>query len=347
LRKNDEGRLIVSHVEPMKQVETEQQLEEIIVENPHFLMPGLKLVGRQTPTPGGPLDLLGVDEDGNLVVFELKRGKLSREAVAQVLDYASFLYDLDVERLCKHISERSGTGGIDKIEDFENWYQENFPTNPEGYTGNPRLVLVGLQVDETTHRMVNFLAEGGLDISLITFHAFKNDGGQFLARQVEVHSENPPGPGYSKTENLKALMSLAEKTGVSELLQNMASFLRDELPSAYEHTGKTGYSYTLPELTEKGNPTLRVYTSMYIWENKPRQIELVFQNRAVATAREAFDKLLSQNGDRFREEHENLRTWVKPGEDWEGLSMSLKSVFPEILSGWRAKTEEEQNSPPS
>ena len=56
-----------------------------------MLMPGLKLVGRQTPTEGGPLDLLGVDEDGRLVVFELKREMLSREAVAQVIDYASYL----------------------------------------------------------------------------------------------------------------------------------------------------------------------------------------------------------------------------------------------------------------
>ena len=50
-----------------------------------MLMPGLTLVGRQTPTGSGWLDLLGVDEDGKLVVFELKRGKLTREAVAQAI----------------------------------------------------------------------------------------------------------------------------------------------------------------------------------------------------------------------------------------------------------------------
>ena len=52
-------------------------------------MEPLTLVGRQTPTEGGPLDLLGVDGDGKLVVFELKRGTLLRDAVAQILDYAS------------------------------------------------------------------------------------------------------------------------------------------------------------------------------------------------------------------------------------------------------------------
>ena len=61
--------------------ESESLLEDILVKNPDMLIPGLKLVGRQTPTEGGPLDLLGVDEDGKLVIFELKRGTLSRDAV--------------------------------------------------------------------------------------------------------------------------------------------------------------------------------------------------------------------------------------------------------------------------
>ena len=84
-----------SNVEPLArkgQTDTESLLEETLVRNPDLLIPGLRLVGRQTPTAGGPLDLLGVDEDGRLVVFELKRGTLSRDAVAQIIDYAS---DLD------------------------------------------------------------------------------------------------------------------------------------------------------------------------------------------------------------------------------------------------------------
>ena len=74
----DDASTVVS-LDSKSQVDTEALLEETLVRNPGLLMPGLTLVGRQTPTPGGPLDLLGVDEDGRLVVFELKRGTLSRE----------------------------------------------------------------------------------------------------------------------------------------------------------------------------------------------------------------------------------------------------------------------------
>ena len=40
-----------------------------------------------------------------LVVFELKRGALTREAVAQVIDYASYLDGMDLDDLANHISQ--------------------------------------------------------------------------------------------------------------------------------------------------------------------------------------------------------------------------------------------------
>ena len=93
-----------------------------------MLMANLKLVGRQVETQDGPLDLLGVDEEGRLVVFELKRGTLRREAVAQVIDYAAQLHGMAGDELAEHIAERSGEGGIPKIGSFQEWYEENFPS---------------------------------------------------------------------------------------------------------------------------------------------------------------------------------------------------------------------------
>lgn len=93
----------VVEVERAEKTETEKTLEDILVENPGLLMEGLALVGRQTPTQGGPLDLLGVDEDGKLVVFELKRGTLSRDAVAQVIDYTSDLTAMGLDGLTREL----------------------------------------------------------------------------------------------------------------------------------------------------------------------------------------------------------------------------------------------------
>ena len=116
ITKSEKGESAVLPVEPVKRTETEEQLEEVITRSPELLMDELKLVGRQTETAGGPLDLLGVDADGRLVIFELKRGELTRDAVAQIVDYASDLAEQEPEDLSRHISERSGNLGIEKID---------------------------------------------------------------------------------------------------------------------------------------------------------------------------------------------------------------------------------------
>ena len=176
------------------QMETEGLLEDILTAHPDMLEDGLQLVGRQTSTAGGPLDLLGVDSDGRLVVFELKRGRLNRDAVAQVIDYASSLNAMDRDSLNDHIKAQSGNLGIQKIEDFDEWHSNNYP-DAESLTP-PRMVLVGLGVDDTTERMVSYLANSEMDISLLTFQGFLDSGSKtLLARQVKVDKViRPPGP---------------------------------------------------------------------------------------------------------------------------------------------------------
>ena len=65
----------VEPLPPLQQMPTEMALEEWLVGNPERLGSGIKLVGRQTRTKSGLLDLLAVDQDGRLVVYELKRGR--------------------------------------------------------------------------------------------------------------------------------------------------------------------------------------------------------------------------------------------------------------------------------
>ena len=219
------------------QMETEGLLEDILTAHPDMLEEGLQLVGRQTSTAGGPLDLLGVDSDGRLVVFELKRGTLNREAVAQVLDYASALNAMDEGKLYGHISERSGNLGIQKIDNFGDWYNE-FRASSELLEEEleplvpPRMVLVGLGVDDTTERMVNYMASGGMNISLLTFHGFvSSDGKSLLARNSEVSNARvtgrPQGVSYYRTSKMHFENGL-------QFLQSDIQNLIDEIESMFK-----------------------------------------------------------------------------------------------------------------
>ena len=197
----------------IKSTRTEEELEEILVRSPDMLERGLQLVGRQTPmTGGGNLDLLAVDGDGRLVVFELKRGTLSRDAVAQVVDYASDLNEMELGDLAKLVGGNSVSGDIPKIDDFMDWYDRQYEGKSIESLKPPRMVLVGLGVDNAAERMVNFLVDCGVEISLVTFQGFAHDAKTLLDRHVEVDRKPPPGPSalFEKRAQAPKIQKLLE-----------------------------------------------------------------------------------------------------------------------------------------
>ncbi len=65
----------------------EKDVEDYLAINPHLIGPGLKLVARQLPVESGRIDLLFETSQGDLVVVEVKLGRVGREAMRQVQDY--------------------------------------------------------------------------------------------------------------------------------------------------------------------------------------------------------------------------------------------------------------------
>lgn len=226
----------VTPVETTGSTETENLLEEALVNNPEMLMPDLELVGRQMPNAGGYLDLLGVDREGRLVVFELKRGALTRDAVTQVIDYGSSLQAMSDSDLAEHIEDQSGNLGIAEIEDLEEWYDRRF-RQPIKSLRPVRMALVGLGADENATRMVNYLREQGVRIALMTFYGYQHHGQTLLARHMErrvardIDAPAPP-PTDTDEERMEALRQHALTLGIEPLWQEA----REELSPPTYHT---------------------------------------------------------------------------------------------------------------
>ena len=240
-----EGAGKVTPVEQASHTETENLFEDMLVKNPGMLMPGLELVGRQTPTDGGPLDLLGVDTDGQLVVFELKRGELARDAVTQIIDYTSGLEAMGDDELTAHIAQRSGQHGIDEIEDFGDWYVQRFREQPLSSLKPIKMMLVGLGADARATRMVDFLADRGVHISLLTFHGYKHDGKTLLARQVRAEPEGTEAArGYrSREERCRAVNEFAKDQGVDEIFSEAVKEFLKVTPPCTQYIRKDGYTF--------------------------------------------------------------------------------------------------------
>lgn len=277
----------VAPVQPASAIVSEELLEKTLVSHPHLLMPGLRLVGRQTPTEGGPLDLLGVDEDGRLVVFELKRGTLSRDAVAQVIDYASYLDSLDGDSLSQHIAGYSGHGGIEKIDDFGEWYSENIRGDGLESLRPVRMYLVGLGVDDRTERMVNFLAKSSrMDISLLTFYGFNYGDKTLLARQVRVSEPEPVKPTGGVVE-------LAKAHGVHGLFFDVRQTIEHNWTGQYDHVQDRKTSTNMSAYTRTESGKLVPYSYGRI-EHRQDGVKAIFYGRAIEVSPEAFRRSMQE-----------------------------------------------------
>ena len=238
-----------SEVEPTNRTDTEDLLEGSLVANPKILLPGLTIVGRQTPTTGGPLDLLGVDSSGQLIVFELKRGTVTRDAVTQAIDYASSLESMTEVELAVHIAERSGTNGIDKIDDFEEWYSQRFAEQQLTSLKPVQMMLVGLGTDEKAIRMVDFLAKRGVGISLLTFYGHRYEGKTILARRVQAESLSMEEVKVSSSRReriearRKAAAEQAKEFGIDGLLNDVLDSFKQIGSYHNIYPNKTGYTF--------------------------------------------------------------------------------------------------------
>ena len=313
-----------SPVQPAVGIDSEERLEEILVKNPDMLIPDLMLVGRQTSTEGGPLDLLGVDGDGRLVLFELKRGRLSRDAVAQIIDYASYLESMGVNELTKHIAEQSGTGGIDKIENFEDWHAENFGEDSLNTLLPMQMFMVGLGVDDRTERMVRFLAGKRVDISLLTFQGFTQDGKTLLARQMRVEAEdepvsNPPKKGLSTSEKSERLQDLVKENGVIDLFESVRAMFRENWSNSREKINANSVGLRLPKRDSSGGSSTRPCARL---ETRAGSVVIVFYSHSVEPCREQFKPYLEPGKLRYE-------TWRKDSRN-NPVKDPLEDPQPEI-----------------
>lgn len=270
-----------------KRFETERSLEEVLVKNPEMLMTGITLVARQAPTDTGYLDLLGIDEEGRLVVFELKREKLTRDAVAQVIDYCSYLDSLSEGELADYLLANSGTHGTEKIQDLESWYQER--RDAELSSLRPaRMALVGIGADGAALRMVEFLAQSGVDIALLTFHGYEHQDKVILARLDEGTEirKGRTSSRVSSAERRKKISKQAEDLDMAVFWDDAVKVLNvtpDCRPT------QSGFTFRVHRFLLPDNVVARGTHSVVM--QPERTIRITFYPAAVHLCHERFEQL--------------------------------------------------------
>jgi len=160
-----------------KALAREEMLEHWIAESPDLIGLDVLIIGRQITTAhGGRIDILAMDRDGALTVIEVKRDRTPRDVVAQTLDYASWVASLTPKKIHDIATDKLNRP-------LEGAFLERFDTPlPENLNGSHSMVIVASELDPSSRRIVEYLAEEhDLAINTIFFNVFEQNGEQLLA----------------------------------------------------------------------------------------------------------------------------------------------------------------------
>lgn len=179
-------------------------LEPWIQANPAILGPDIAIIGRQTRSKSGPIDLLGIDKSGNIVIVELKRDKLPREALAQAIDYASDAAEWSIDVIEKICVESSGKPlEVIMTEYFPDLDFENLVVNE-----TQRIILIGFSIESSLERMIEWLSGNfSVNINAILLNYVKTSHGDELLTRTSIISEELEQERVTRRKKFQILMS--------------------------------------------------------------------------------------------------------------------------------------------
>ena len=193
-------------------------LEPWLESNAGILGPDIVIIGRQTMSKSGPIDLLGIDKTGNIVIVEIKRDKLPREALAQAIDYASDAAEWSVEKLGEICSEYSG-------KTLEETFAESFPdVDVENININDtqRIILVGFSVEASLERMIEWLSDNfNVNINAVVLSYVKTASGDELLTKTTIISEELEQERVKKQKKFQIPMSDDPGNYEPDILRNL------------------------------------------------------------------------------------------------------------------------------
>jgi len=221
----------------------EKYLHKIIEEHPEIVLKEITerdvvTLGSHLKLPsGGELDLLLIDSGGNLILVELKKGKGHREAIAQLLDYASDLQQMSENDLFNSVNVRFQS--IEEV--YKHFYEsdEEFPYDDfrrnflESLTdpNKIQLLLVSYTIGDDTLRLAEWLRKFGINIFCVEFEYFKSEDKEIFVPKLHGGAEE------TKRVERKKLTEAQEK--YFRFFSDVLSSFKERKPGVTERRATT------------------------------------------------------------------------------------------------------------
>ncbi len=156
-------------------------LQKWILDHPRVLGPGVTVVAseydRWQTAAGDPvlnrLDILGLGQDGRLVVAELKRGASPDTVHMQAINYAAMVSRLTIKDVAELYAKAETQRGHEMDVDSALAKLTTMGSMTAESIRRPKIVLVASDFPAPVTATVVWLNEQGVDISLIRFRAYQ------------------------------------------------------------------------------------------------------------------------------------------------------------------------------
>ncbi|MBI5948937.1 MAG: hypothetical protein HY875_12435 [Chloroflexi bacterium] len=179
----------------------EKAMEEWLAANPHAVLPEEEraFVISQATSFENLVDILAVDQKGDLVVIEIKRGQTPRDVIAQALEYCSDVETWDYQQLNARAINYFRSKGL-QYESLSGAFEEIFGVLPgevdeSRFNQQQRIFIVAEAIEQKVELTSRWLLRRGIDIACIQYECFRTADGQlFLDFREIVRRDEAPAP---------------------------------------------------------------------------------------------------------------------------------------------------------
>ena len=173
-----------------QELSSEKRLEEYLIRAEGAQIGGvdvLYIAQQESPGEGGVFDIIGVDDQGDLVIIELKRGRSPRDIVAQALEYAASIRNEEYNQLNHRYQQFVEDDDASlQAKHTEYFARGDDPLSQREYNTDQRLLLVGTDFSDLSLDMADFLREHGIDVICVTYGSFINATGDLELLTTEA-----------------------------------------------------------------------------------------------------------------------------------------------------------------
>ncbi|MDK4526308.1 endonuclease NucS [Kingella kingae] len=205
-------------------------IQEWIDDTPEILGEKLLIIGKEIILPSGiRLDLLAIDENGNLVIIELKRDTSGNHVEWQAIKYASYcsaftdeeIFKIHQDYLNKKYNDRDAKR---EIENFLVTFEM------EKLNKEQRIILVSRDFNSDVASAVLWLNDKGLDIKCIKINSFISKNNELLIYPTQI-IPLPEAEDFIKRKAIQRKENSLQQYDADRVSFDIPEYSRDELKS--------------------------------------------------------------------------------------------------------------------